>query len=214
MYVELLYILGCAKSNLGLKDATNLCTQYPFQPLLIKILMSVKKGCSHYYRLLRKVKNLSTSLSSREEKWNEELGLTLSPRFWNSTYKLTSDIKNDNRLKWLQYQIQRNSLYTNYRVHKYNTQVSPYCTFCLQESETCTNFESISHLFYGCKFVVKLWEAVGNWLKPFGVTISLDIKSLLFGCHDQPVTSISNYVILTVKYYVWISKYKNNELNF
>ena len=145
---------------------------------------------------------MSTSLSSREGKWNEELGLTLSPRFWNSTYKLTSDIKNDNRLKWLQYQIQRNSLYTNYRVHKYNTQVSPYCTFCLQESKTCTNFESISHLFYGCKFVVKLWEAVGNWLKPFGVTISLDIKSLLFGCHDQPVTSSSNYVILTVKYYV------------
>ena len=146
-YIGFLYIINCAKRKIGIEASTSLATQLPFQPLLVQILTFVRKGCSFYYRMLRKKWSLETSLSSREEKWHEELGMVLTPQFWNNTYSRTAEIKNDNRLKWLQFQIHRNILYTNYRVNKYDRQVSPYCTFCLQEDASTTNLEGISHLF-------------------------------------------------------------------
>ena len=163
--------------------------------------------------MIRKKRNLETSLSVREEKWHEELGVDLSPPFWNNTYRRTAEIKNDNRLKWLQYQIHRNSFYTNYRVNKYDGLVSPYCTFCLQQDASNTNLETVSHLFKDCVIVNGLWVAIGNWLNSLNIQFVYDIRSILFGCHEQPVTSIQNYIILTAKYFVWISKHRNCNLN-
>ena len=48
-YICFLYILNWAKRKIGLRDTTNLATQFPFQPLLIKILTFVRTGCSFYY---------------------------------------------------------------------------------------------------------------------------------------------------------------------
>ena len=36
-----------------------------------------------------------------------------------------------------------------------------------------------------------------------GINLPLDIKSLLFGFHEEPITSTFNYLILSVKYYIW-----------
>ena len=129
-YLEFKYIFQLAQSNLGIIDNSLVSTFYPHQPLLIGIANLVQKGCNVYYKILRKKINLGTTLSVREEKWHNELNCTFSIDFWNKTYNLTSNIKNDNKLKFLQYQINRNSLYTNYRVNKFKNDISPYCTFC------------------------------------------------------------------------------------
>ena len=156
-----------AKRTLGLTESYTPYLQYPSQPLLINILNFSKTGCSVFYRFLRKKTNLNKSLAVREEKWHEELNTVFNTDFWNKTYSCTAEIKNNNRLKWLQFQINRNSLYTNYKVHKFNPQVSPFCTFCVQRNEENPGLELVSHLFESCKYVRDLWTCVGDWLSAY-----------------------------------------------
>ena len=128
--VEIHYIIKNARRNLGLQVDISSEIVLPFQPLLMNIVNLTKTGCSVYYRMLRKKTNLKTTLSARENKWHLELGCTFGVDFWNRTYSLVSKIKFEN--KYLQYQINRNSLFTNYRVSKFQRHISPYCRFCLQ----------------------------------------------------------------------------------
>ena len=166
-----------------------------------------------YYRFLRKKINLNTSLNTRESKWHAELNCTYGTDFWNKTYNLTSAIKNENKIKWLQFQINRNSLFTNYRVNKFKPNISPNCTFCsIGEGVTQTHPELVSHLFFDCDFVIKLWIEVKNWLRTINIDIPLDRKVLLFGCHDQLSNSVPNYILLCVKYFIWKSKFQSQEL--
>ena len=58
-----------------------------------------------------------------------------------------------------------------------------------------------------CKTVKKFWIEVADCLDSLGVTIPLDRKVLLFGIHDQSVSSVSNVVILNAKQYIWGSKH-------
>ena len=159
-----------ARTKLGISNSSVLATQLPYQPLMINIASSTKSGCNKYYRLLRKKNGMNSRMSVREEKWHLELGYNLSSEFWNKTYKLASEIEYDNRVKWLQFQINRNSLYTNHKVHKFNPLVSPNCTFCLQSQPDTSNLELISHLFASCTVVRGLWAGVGDWLD------SLDVR--------------------------------------
>ena len=156
---------------------------------------------------------MKTSLSNREDKWHRELNTNLSSAFWNSAYSLVSEIKFENRIKWLQYQINRNSLFTNHKVSKFNSNVSPFCTFCVQAVPQNPDLESISHLFFECSTVKKLWIDASNWLNSLDVIIPLDIRSLVFGIFDQPCISVPNYVILYAKYYIWTVKQANGALN-
>ena len=59
--IELHYIFNSAHRNLGIQDGNLAPTFNPFQPLLISIANQVKKGCSVYYRYIRKKENLNTS---------------------------------------------------------------------------------------------------------------------------------------------------------
>ena len=157
--------------------------------------------------------NQSSCLSVREEKWHQELNISLSTSFWNQSYRLTASIKKENRIKWLQYQIVRKSLYTNYRVNKFNNNESPFCTFCLQDPNTTASLERISHLFVDCEKVKELWTLVGDWLRLLGTEIPISKNALLFGIHDQDHYSVPNYVILYCKYYIWVTKKKQFILN-
>ena len=117
--LELHYIFKISRRNLGLRDDQAFPNFLPSQPLLINILNMSQKGCSLFYRLLRKHLNLKTTLSTRENRWHTELQQTFGIEFWNNTYNLAASIKNENKMKYLQFQINRNSLYTNYKVHKF-----------------------------------------------------------------------------------------------
>ena len=85
--------------------------------------------------------------------------------------------------------------------------MSPQCTFCLLTGVDLPHLEKTSHLFSDCKTVKKFWIEVADCLDSLGVTIPLDRKVLLFGIHDQSVSSVSNVVILNAKQYIWGSKH-------
>ena len=50
-------------------------------------------------------------------------------------------------------------------------------------------------------------------MNSLGVNIPLDRKILLFGIHDQSISSVSNVVILNAKQYIWRSKQAEVLLN-
>ena len=62
---------------------------------------------------MRNGKNLSNNMGIREQKWHVELGKTFSVYFWEKARKLCASINFENPLKWLQFQVLRNSLKTN-----------------------------------------------------------------------------------------------------
>ena len=212
-FIEFQYILKTAMRSLGIQDNTEISTIQPFQPLLISLVNSVKTGCNLYYKYIRKKVNMSNSLVERENRWHNELNCTFGTDFWNSTYNLASTIKNENKMKWLQYQINRNCLFTNYKVNKFKPNISPFCTFCSQV-EGVSNLELVSHLFFDCDCTLQLWQATKNWLQTFNKNIPLNRNVILFGIHNQPSTSVENFVILCVKYFIWKTKFQTAELSF
>ena len=212
-YTELKYIFQLAQRNLGIINDSLIATVHPYQPLLIGIANLVKKGCNVYYKILRKKINLNTTLSAREAKWHNELNCTFGIDFWNQTYNLTAKIKNDNKLKYLQFQIIRNNLFTNYRVNKLKNDVPPYCNFCYGPQNLDPPLEKVSHLFYDCNVSLNLWIEIKNWLMGQNFDFPLNREVILFGFHDQPADSVTNFNILCGKYFIWKSKFKSQELH-
>ena len=208
-FTELKYIIKISYRNLGLRDDHNICTFLPSQPLLLAILNLTKTGCSAYNRLLNKKSNLHRIQPKSENKWHMELGRSYGIDFWLKTYSLAASIKNDNKLRWFQYQINRNSLFTNYRVNKFKNHISPLCSFCSHLVGAPQSNELISHIFFECDFVLQLWQQVRGWLGGFNIGLELNRTILLFGIHSENSQSIKNFIILTVKYYIWRSKFQN-----
>ena len=205
-YIELRYIITTSFKNLGVRLESLPPIQYPIQPLLVNIALQIKKGCNIYYKYLRTCKNHRNLMCAREDKWHEELGVLYGVKFWNHTYLHTSCISNDNKLKWLQYQIVRNCLYTNYKVHKFKPNVSPLCSYCLEDVET------VSHLYFRCRKTQSFWEEVKLFLKEVDIAVPLLESSILFGIHSEKPDSLANILILWVKSFIWNNKFKNSNL--
>ena len=211
--LELHYIFKISRRNLGLRDDQAFPNFLPSQPLLINILNMSQKGCSLFYRLLRKHLNLKTSLSTRENRWHTELQQTFGIEFWNNTYNLAASIKNENKMKYLQFQINRNSLYTNYKVNKFKPHISPICTYCIANNNQDNNTELISHLFYNCVYVMELWQQIKDWLSTLNLVLPLEKNKILFGVFEESSNSSINYIILCTKYFIWRSKFTNINLS-
>ena len=124
---------GLASLNLNLGN----CTWHPEprQSLIIQIAARNKRGCRGFYNTFRAKANHRNLTRKYEQKWHNELGCSLSIDFWNKCWKLHASIKNNNRYKWIQCQILRNSLYTNNRVAKFKDNIRDICDLCGGHSE-------------------------------------------------------------------------------
>ena len=201
-FIELRYILKCAIQQHGLQIGNLPAIELPQQPLLVHIATRFNKGCSYFYRCLQAIYKVKRLTAERETKWHLELGQTLGVPFWNKIYNQISNIKYDNALKWVQYQIARNSLYTNYRVNKFNPQVSPMCSFCKIE------YEKVSHLYFTCNKVQLFLKEVPTWLNSLNIILPLTKNLIIFGIPDQPANSRDNLLILWIKGFIWNSRIK------
>ena len=202
--LEIKYILRQSFNRLGVRENTFLAPILPYRPLLIEIANTTTRGCNYYNKILKAVSDPKKNMNSREAKWNAELNCNLSVEFWSKVYHLTAGIKYENKLKWLQFQISRNSLYTNQRVNKFNPSVPSLCSFCKNYPE------QISHLFYFCEDVLKLWRDIKAWLSSLNVDFLIETKTIIFGILNESSDSVRNELILYGKYYVWISKHAEN----
>ena len=174
----------------------------------IDIATSCYKGCSTYYKILTKKATLSNSNHVRETKWHQELNLQFSINFWDKSRKLCASIDFDNQLKWLQYQIIRNSLQTNYVVSHFIANGSPICSYC----KIPTSFEKISHLFWLCPRVNDFLLEMFAYVCSTGLDYTPTRDQFIFGYHDKNFYQPQNLISLIIKKYIWSIKFKNTIL--
>ena len=205
-FIELRYCITLALQKLNFPAKKLLEANYPLKPLLIDIALSTIKGCSKYYKILTKNKTFKNKLHIREEKWHVELQTTHSLGFWDKCRNLYSSITFNNNLKWLQFQVVRNSLQTNYIVSHFIRNVSPLCKFCTLLDE------KISHLFWSCNVVHSFLLSTFEYIRSTGLEYAPNKTQFLFGFVDLKFEHPKNYLTLLIKKYVWQSKFKNAKL--
>ena len=175
----------------------------PRQSILIAVACRSEKGCSQYYKILMCRKIQSRDTSKQEAKWHAELGCTLSVNFWDSSQHFVANIKNNNDQKYFQYQIVRGMLKTNTVVTHFVALVPETCSFGCQMRET------ISHLFWQCQISSNFWTELTHYVtRTLRMPFELTKLNILFGEHNETVSSVKNVLILTGKKYIWLCKFR------
>ena len=143
----------------------------------------------------------------RENKWHLELNSRFSIHFWEKARRLCATITEENPTKWLQFQILRNSLQTNYVVSHFIPNVSPNCQYC-QISPELT-----SHLFWTCGIVSDFLLDVFALVCNTGLVFTPTREQFLFGYLDIAFDDPKNYLVLAIKRFIWISKFNPGSLS-
>ena len=203
-YIEIRYIITLALQKIGFPKYKLLPSEYPYKPLLIDIALSINKGCSLYYKLLMKKRYINNKNYIREEKWHLELNTRLSVITWDKIRKLHATINYENPLKWLQHQIIRNCLQTNVIVSHFKANVGKECYYCLLEPE------KISHLYWHCLIVKNFLNDVFTWVCNTGIQFTPTREQFLFGYLDQNYNTPCNYLVLFLKKFIWVTKFKSS----
>ena len=206
-FLDIRYILKLSIQKLNLPNVRLHCASFPQKPFLIDMAMCTTKGCSMYYKILTKKSILSNKIAVRESKWHEELCTKFSIHFWKNLRSLCASINFDNKLKWLQFQIIRNSLQTNYIVSHFKRSVSKECQYCSQSNEL------VSHLFWTCHIVNSFLDDIYMFFAEIDFEYSPSKAQMLFGFHDLPFSHPKNYISLIIKKYIWTTKFRSCQLN-
>ena len=208
-YIDIRYTLTRTLQKLKFPQAKLNCAHYPQRPILIDIAMASSKGCSVYYKLLVKKASLKNNMSQRESKWHTELGATFSINFWDSARLFCAQIDFDNQLKWLQFQIVRNSLQTNYIVNHFKPTVPKHCTYC----QDLNSDELVSHLFWFCPYISDFIIEVKTFIAESDIVYEPTKEQFVFGHQNTKVSKPRNFISLVLKKYIWRTKFKNATLS-
>ena len=173
----------------------------PRQSIIIQIARKYESGCKAFYTVLRARLNDRVDTTRAEVRWHEQLASIMSIDFWNSVLRLNANLKNNNCLKWLQYQIVRNTVFTNNRVSKFKNTVSDRCDLCTLETETSY------HLFYLCPVSQRFWAETKQYLDKFNLFLPVTRLQILFGIITQTCDSVLNTFILLGKHLIWTCKH-------
>ena len=207
-FIDLRFTVETALKKLNLHQ--NRCPEahYPLKPFLIDIATLCTKGCNKYYKILTNNNPVNGDIR-RENRWHNELEMTMSTEFWEKSRKLYSSIDCDNKLKWLQFQIVRNSLPTNRIVCKFKGDVRPVCSICMEPH----SIELISHLFWHCHIVKTFYNDVFNYFRSINVEYAPSMTQMLFGFHKLEFYHPKNYITILLKRYIWCKKFRGCQLS-
>ena len=207
-FIDMRYIIKLALQKMRFPFNKLSPINYPVRPLLIEAVFSTKKGCGKYYKFITREINMKNRINLREDKWHQEINTRYSVQFWDNARRLCSSIRFDNPLKWLQYQILRNSLQTNYIVSHFIPNVSRECQFGCQENE------KVSHIFWFCSRVTDFLNDVFNFVNNTGLNFQPTRDQFLFGFQNLHFSDPKNYLVLVLKKFIWTSKFKFGNLSF
>ena len=182
-------------------------THEPKLPLLFKIAIAQPKGCNFFYQTLRSDQNSVRNTEKSENKWHENLGATFSVPFWDKIFQLPKKMLVPNKAIWLQIQLNKHLLTTNYTVSHYDAKVSAACSFC------SAHFEKLHFLFWGCGVVEEFWLMIGNLISNFYPNFILGRKEALFGDAKSGGDSVINTILMLARYFIWRQKFSLKTLD-
>ena len=198
---------GIKKLNYKIFDGGLCDLEYPKLPLMHKLSCLQSKGCRIFYEVLKAREWSELSTADCESRWHTELGTILSVNFWDKIWKMQKQLLCSNRMKWVNLQILRFILPTNYSVSRYNNNQDPRCSFCQN------HLELLPDLVWGCQRVREFWEMVGNFLKLYFPNFNLGRKEAIFGDHESNGNSVINTMIIFSKQFIWTEKFGKKDLN-
>ena len=116
---------------------------------------------------------------------------------FKNIYKIT----NVPKLRSFQYRLLHCAIVTNVHLFKWKIKNTPLCSFCHEEDE------NISHLFYNCPEVMKIWKEVPNICSLFtDHPISVTIKNVMLNSIASKPSNVANFLCLTTKQYIYKHK--------
>lgn len=133
-------------------------------------------------------------------KWQAN-GNIFSEKTWNRIFELSFKVTQETKLRWLQFQTLHRIVPTNEYLFKLNILNSSSCIFGKNYIET------VEHLFYDCVHVKELWVKIEEWmLNKFNISVCFDKICLVWKIYN--IYRLQNLLILSVKQYIFASKYK------
>jgi len=205
-FLELRYIISTTLLTLRIKNDGKVAL--PNRPPIISLFNLNDKGCNKWTNLQKNKLYTNKSMLEKEIYWEEKLGQRQGPFFWNRYYNFAKKIDYDNKIKWLQHQIVRNSMKTNYVISKFLENLSPLCSFC-----NITD-EKIEHLFWECPSVQQLVNDAATFFnRQWVIDLNLTKKIMLFGKNSESPSSPTNLIIGHFKKYIWYNRCKKIPLS-
>ena len=182
-------------------------TTLPRLPLIHKLSCLSSKGCRPYYVALKAREWSGLSTSESENKWHAELGTHFSVEFWDKIWILNKQSLVSNRTKWINLQICRFILPTNYSVNKYRPLQDPGCSFCIH------HLERLPFLIWSCPVVGEFWVMVGNILRIYFPNFNLGRKEAIFGDIKSKGDSVINTMLLLAKQFICMEKFGSKNID-
>jgi len=174
----------------------------------ISELLEATKTCNMvYWKIVEQTVNVHKP--SYMEKWSNELKCTIEEKSWRNFFMLPYNTCIDTKMRMFQWNIMHRLLITNKKLCLFGIANSNMCTFCDCEEET------ISHLFYECKYVKELWTKLFHWLYP-NILLQKEISSKetvfgFIGCGDN---QLANLMLILCKRYIYVKRCYKQPLEF
>ena len=206
-FLEYLGIINNIKqlhTNFNVNKLINRMIIGPVIPYNLAIIISNAKGTKTIYNTLIKDK---MNIPNNQSKWEEQL--SRNDLEWTKIYDLPFQLSMNPNLKWLQYRINHRILATNQYLKKINITNNNLCDLCHTEIETLT------HLFWNCSKTVTLISEIEHWINTsLNLNIIFTESDIILGItYKTEYNEILNLIILTIKKYIYYTKYKKKTLS-
>ena len=182
-------------------------TQSPKLRLIHKLSCLENKGCRTFYSAIKAREWAMCGTRDSENKWQNELNINFSIDFWSKIWKINKHSLATNKMKWINLQILKFILPTNYTVNKYKPTQDPRCSFC------STHLERLPDLIWSCLVVRDFWEMVGNFISSYYPSFKLSRKEAIFGDINSKGDSVINTLLLLAKQFLWRQKFGSKNIN-
>ena len=187
------------KRNLSIKDIT---PAFPQQTSMAMIATMQMKGCNKWKRKFLQKYNKKINTEELEQKHNQQLNLNIPRIEFSRIYRNMRTLNYDNKLKFFQFTINRNTIKTNYILSKYKHHINPKCSFCNQHDET------INHLFWECPVTSYFIYRCTQFLyathdDAHNIITNLTKKNFFFGIQKEGFNDVNNYLLMLIKKFIW-----------
>ena len=173
--------------------------QQPILPTYLTVFVIPNKGCKEFYNILNKNNDKPTSQSKWENIYDIEEDI------WKDIYSSPFKLNAGTNLQWFQTRINHRLLPTKKYLYTINATPSPLCNSCQVE-------EDIIHMLWTCRDTKCLITQLKTWLLTYNINITLSEELFIF-IIGKNLTQADLQIIITTKYYIYLSKHLNSALS-